>query len=357
MKSLVFKSLIALTCIHFWPIIPVSADLFLEPENKTSNLQHHNDDDSKDENVNLIIQPNHKPIKDSNYRIRVESARKRWKRIFEEIKSFDLSEGRNIDGTKFFDQWKILLDKGEETTKNNVSKSNMSSKNSTKLMRQRFEGFSTWEKKLQQWAEDVAINPIEVKMLAGVKNETTASSLSIIPKLDFSPRSVKPGEAILPHTDISDKSKNIWIVTTAALPWMTGTAVNPLLRAAYLSSGRAKKGGSVTLMIPWLELESDRLAIYGKDRVFESPEEQEVWIRTWLRETADLKQASKELKIKWYTGRVEKLENSIYSMGDITALLPVSIVVQKMNFFHSFFTKFKCYFSIYIHILHLGGRS
>jgi digalactosyldiacylglycerol synthase len=140
------------------------------------------------------------------------------------------------------------------------------------------------------------------------------------------PAAAKDGEAVLPHTDIADKSKRIWIVTTAALPWMTGTAVNPLLRAAYMTEGRSEAGGSVTLMLPWLERRQDQEEVYGAGRLFDTPEEQELHIRTWLREKAKMSDASEKLKIEWYTAWQSKSENSIYSMGDITALIPAEEV-------------------------------
>lgn len=107
---------------------------------------------------------------------------------------------------------------------------------------------------------------------------------------------------------------------------MTGTAVNPLLRAAYLSNGRREVGGSVTLMLPWVERDSDQKRVYGSERRFETPEDQERYIRSWLHDTANMKEASEELNIKWYTAWQEVLENSLYSMGDIIGLIPVSVV-------------------------------
>jgi hypothetical protein len=139
------------------------------------------------------------------------------------------------------------------------------------------------------------------------------------------PRAAKEGEAVLPHTDLSDLSKRIEIVTTAALPWMTGTAVNPLLRAAYLVQGRAAAGGSVTLMLPWLERVGDRERVYGKERAasFLVPNDQEDYIRNWLLKSAQMPESTvQELRIRWYTAWQNPIENSIYSMGDITALIP-----------------------------------
>ena len=83
-----------------------------------------------------------------------------------------------------------------------------------------------------------------------------------------------------------------------------------------------KAGGKVTLMLPWLERKLDQERVYGVDNTFETREEQEQYVRAWLKDSADMKQASEELCIEWYPARHEEIENSIYSMGDITALIP-----------------------------------
>ena len=110
------------------------------------------------------------------------------------------------------------------------------------------------------------------------------------------------------------RCRSFHIVTTAALPWMTGTAVNPLLRAAYLnkmnrdavkkflkflsssnnsygkepSDQNEKLMGSVTLCIPWLVDEADRKTVYGEKFSFDEPKDQEEYIREWLSESAKL---------------------------------------------------------------------
>lgn len=222
----------------------------------------------------------------------------------------------------------------------------------TKLKTQRFEGFPSWDRLLQDWSEDIqeyldTVNSqegysmsnygratgtkedakettpkssqTETKPLQQQAQQQTQTQQQPVQQLPV-PQPAEPGEEVLDYTDLSDLSKNLLVVTTASLPWMTGTAVNPLLRAAYLTHGRKPAGGSSTLMVPFLERDEDQTRVYGKIR-FKAPAEQEDYIRNWLRESAGMEDAAADLRIKFYTAWQNKAENSIYSMGDITALL------------------------------------
>lgn len=97
--------------------------------------------------------------------------------------------------------------------------------------------------------------------------------------------------------DLSDNQRHVAIVTTASLPWMTGTSVNPLFRAAYLSQSSKQK---VTLVIPWL-CRSDQERVYPSNISFTSPEEQEVYIRNWLEERIGFEAV---FKISFYPAKV-----------------------------------------------------
>lgn len=108
------------------------------------------------------------------------------------------------------------------------------------------------------------------------------------------------------------------MVTTAALPWMTGTSVNPLLRAAYLTRGR--EPGKVTLMIPWLTPE-DQTFVLPEGKRFDTREGQEAFIREWLGKAGMGDEAS-ELQIAWYDARYHQLAGCIFPMGDMTRLIP-----------------------------------
>ncbi|XP_011094235.1 digalactosyldiacylglycerol synthase 1, chloroplastic [Sesamum indicum] len=114
--------------------------------------------------------------------------------------------------------------------------------------------------------------------------------------------------------DASDKKRHVAIVTTASLPWMTGTAVNPLFRAAYLAKS-AKQ--NVTLLVPWL-CRSDQELVYPNNLTFSSPEEQESYIRGWLEERIGFKA---DFKISFYPGKFSKARRSIIPAGDTSQFI------------------------------------
>ncbi|KAK0580542.1 hypothetical protein LWI29_003115 [Acer saccharum] len=112
-----------------------------------------------------------------------------------------------------------------------------------------------------------------------------------------------------------DRKQNIAIFTTASLPWMTGTAVNPLFRAAYLAKDGERK---ITLVIPWLSLKDQEL-VYPSNITFSSPSEQEKYVLQWLEERTGF---TSSFNIRFYPGKFAIDKRSILAVGDISEIIP-----------------------------------
>jgi digalactosyldiacylglycerol synthase len=141
----------------------------------------------------------------------------------------------------------------------------------------------------------------------------------------------------------------IAIITTASLPWLTGTAVNPALRAAYLW----KAGHAVTLIIPWVAVE-DQPRLFAPGVVFNSPKEQAVAVidavqrRVPFPLPSDAARLDKQhhhthhsFRLVFYSGRYDPGLGSIMPEVDIQPLLPqpVDLIVleepEHLTWYHT----------------------
>lgn len=113
---------------------------------------------------------------------------------------------------------------------------------------------------------------------------------------------------------------HIVIVTTAAPPWLTGTAVNPALRASYLSF----KGHRVTLLVPFLAPDEQHY-IFAPGVSFSTAEQQQRHVQRFLESRTGRPVVG--VDVVFYPGRYDKLFCSIIPVGDLTLLVRVCICV------------------------------
>lgn len=105
-----------------------------------------------------------------------------------------------------------------------------------------------------------------------------------------------------------EKKQHIAIFTTASIPWLTGTAVNPLFRAAYLAKDGNRK---VTLVVPWLSLK-DQEHLFPNNITFNTPSEQEQYVLRWVEDRTGF---TSNLSVRFYPGKVNQDTDVWYLMN------------------------------------------
>ncbi|WIA36591.1 hypothetical protein OEZ86_007880 [Tetradesmus obliquus] len=116
-------------------------------------------------------------------------------------------------------------------------------------------------------------------------------------------------------SSLKEPGRTFVVVTTAALPWRTGTSINPMLRAAQLS---AEPSRSVLLMVPWVSAEQQPL-IYPEGLTFSSHAEQAEYILQEARKRTGL---PCNFSVKFYAGKYYSSFGSIFPVEDIVKLVP-----------------------------------
>ena len=129
---------------------------------------------------------------------------------------------------------------------------------------------------------------------------------------------VAPKEPLVPRRGVRSSvmlrtvgaDAEVLIMTTASVPWFTGTAINPLLRAAHL----AVTGRKVTLYLPWVSDEGEQKKLYHA--TFRSKLEQSQHVFDWLSKEANMEAALSNLKIAFYEARFHEPHGSLYPLGE-----------------------------------------
>lgn len=166
--------------------------------------------------------------------------------------------------------------------------------------------------------------------------------------------------------DVRLPNRTFTIVTTAALPWMTGTSVNPLLRAAYLANTRTEKDEEerekeeeikrkVALVVPWLP-KCDQRQVFPKRQSFNYPEEQAEAMMEWVTNRVGFRP---DVEVLFYPGRYATDKGSIVPVGDIIERIPMRLrdvaileEPEHLNWFHCGRKGWKQEFNLVVGIIH-----